>query len=40
MNAAVAAADADRVVAAAGETFTRIGRILSALTEPRTVPVG
>jgi heme oxygenase len=33
MNAAIADdADADRVVAAAAETFTRIGRILSALS--------
>lgn len=39
MNAAISDADADRVVAAAGETFTRIGHILSALVEARTAAV-
>ena len=32
--------DADRVVAAASETFIRIGRILSALSLPRAVEAG
>lgn len=41
MNAAVAdRADADAIVAAAAETFTRIGRILSKLASPRTAAVG
>lgn len=41
MNAAMADdAHADRVVAAAAETFTRIGRILSALSAPRPAIVG
>ncbi len=38
MNAAVTSdADADRVVAAAGEAFDRIGRILSVLSRPEPV---
>ena len=41
MDAAVTdAGDADRVVAAASETFVRIGRILSALSAPRPVEAG
>jgi len=41
MDAAVTDADeADRVVAAASETFVRIGRILSALPAPRAVEAG
>lgn len=40
MNEAVTdPAEGDRVVAAARETFTRIGRILVALTEPAGVPL-
>jgi heme oxygenase len=40
MNAAaISTADADRVVAAAGETFERIGGILSALSEPRQAAI-
>jgi heme oxygenase len=41
MDAAITdAGDADRVVAAASETFVRIGRILSALSAPRAVEAG
>jgi heme oxygenase len=41
VNAVVlVASEADRIVAAAAETFTRIGRILSALSAPRTAAVG
>ena len=41
MDAAVTDADdGDRVVAAASETFVRIGRILSALPAPRAVEAG
>jgi heme oxygenase len=40
MNAAVTSeADADRVIAAAGEAFDRIGRILSALSSPEPVAI-
>jgi heme oxygenase len=39
MNAAICDPDADRVVAAAAETFTRIGNILAALLEPQTASV-
>jgi heme oxygenase len=40
MNRAITAdADADRVVAAASEGFVRIGRILSALSEPSEVAI-
>jgi heme oxygenase len=40
MNAAVSSeADADRIVAAAGETFDRIGRILLALSAPAPVAI-
>jgi heme oxygenase len=38
-EAAISDADADRIVAAAAETFERIGRILTSLSEPRPASI-